>query len=66
MRFEALPLDVRQTIERAACRFLVEKGYVSLDEACQSLDLTLPDLWNRMLREAGLPESDPPAFSPFS
>jgi hypothetical protein len=29
------------------------------------LDLTLPDLWSRILEEAGLPESDPPAFAPF-
>lgn len=65
MRFEDLPPHVRRAIERAACRFLVANRYVSLDEACQSLDVTLPDLWNRILQDAGLPESDPPAFSPF-
>jgi len=44
----------------------VKRGYVSLDEACQTLDLTLPDLWRQILQDAGLPESDPPAFSPFA
>lgn len=66
MRFEDLPPEERYQIERAACRFLVVHRYVSLDEACQTLDLTLPDLWQRILRDAGLPESDPPAFAPFS
>jgi hypothetical protein len=66
MRFEELPLEVRHDIERAACRFLVVHRYVSLDEACQTLDLTLPDLWQRILQDAGLPESDPPVFALFS
>ncbi len=66
MRFEDLPPDVRHDIERAACRFLLEHGYISLDEACQTLDLTLPDLWYHILCEAGLPESEPPAFAPFA
>lgn len=65
MRFEQLALEARRAVERAACRFLIENRYVSLDEACQHLDLTLPDLWSRILREAGLPDSEPPAFSPF-
>ena len=66
MRFEDLPPDTRQAAERAACRFLLTNGYVSLDEAGLTLGLTLPDLWSRILREAGLPESDPPVFSPFA
>ena len=65
MRFEDLPLSVRHDIEQAASRFLVARCYISLDEACQTLDLTLPDLWHRILKEAGLPESDPPTFAPF-
>ncbi|MFO7641112.1 MAG: hypothetical protein R6X17_07540 [Candidatus Competibacteraceae bacterium] len=65
MRFEDLPLNDRQQAESAACRFLVQHRYVSLDEACQTQDLTLPDLWDRIMRDAGLPECDPPAFSPF-
>ena len=65
MRFEELAPDVRYRIERAASRFLVANRYVSLDDACQSLNLALPDLWSRILEEAGLPESDPPAFAPF-
>lgn len=66
MRFEDLPQEERYQIERAACRFLVAHRYVSLDEACETLNLTLPDLWNHILQEAGLPESDPPAFAPFA
>ena len=66
MRFEDLPPESRQAAERAACRFLVQNRYVSLDEACQTRDLTLPDLWSQILQEAGLPDSEPPAFSPFA
>jgi hypothetical protein len=65
MRFEDLPPEARHEVERVASRFLVANRYISLDEACQTLDLTLPDLWERILRQAGLPESDPPAFAPF-
>ena len=66
MRFEDLPPDARHAAERAACRFLVKNGSVSLDEAGQTRDLTLPDLWSSILQEAGLPDSDPPVFSPFA
>jgi hypothetical protein len=66
MRFEDLPPESRQAAERAACRFLMQHHYVSLDEACQQQDLTLPDLWSQILQEAGLPDSEPPAFSPFA
>lgn len=65
MRFEELPLETRHQAERAACRFLLQQGYVSLDEACQALDLTLPELWPRIQQGAALPESDPPVFTPF-
>lgn len=64
MRFEELPSETRHASERAASRFLVAHCYISLDEACQTLELTLPDLWNRILQAANLPESEPPAFSP--
>lgn len=66
MRFEDLPPDTRYAVERAVSRFLVENCYVSLDEACQTRDLPLPDLWSEILKTAGLPDSDPPAFSPFA
>ncbi len=66
MRFEDLPLNDRREAESAVCRFLVRHRYISLDEACQTQDLTLPALWDRILREAGLPECEPPAFSPFA
>ena len=65
-RFEDLPLDTRHDAERAACRFLLQNRYVSLDEACQDRHLTLDELWSRILREAGLPDCDLPAFSPFA
>jgi len=64
-RFEELPLGTRHDAERAACRFLVEHRYVSLDEACQDRGLTLAELWSRVLREADLPDCDPPCFAPF-
>lgn len=65
MRFEDLPMDIRHEVERAACRFLVAHRCVSLVEACEMLELELPNLWSRILQEAGLPESDPPNFVPF-
>ena len=66
MRFEDLPLNDRHAAEIAASRFLGRHRYVSLDEACQECGQTLPDLWSRILQEAGLPDSEPPAFSPFA
>lgn len=66
MRFEDLPPNLRHDAERAACRFLVNHRYVSLDEACQDRDQTLPELWDQILREASLPACDPPAFAPFA
>lgn len=66
MRFEDLPPDTRYAVERVACRFLVENDYVSLEEACQTRDLTLPDLWSQILQAAGLPDCEPPVFSPFA
>lgn len=65
MRFEDLPSNDRYAAESAASRFLGRNDYVSLDEACQTLDLTLPQLWSRIMGEVGLPDCDPPAFSPF-
>lgn len=65
-RFEDLPLQTRHAAEWAACRFLLRHRYVSLDEACQERNLTLAELWSLILREAGLPDCDPPAFSPFA
>lgn len=66
MRFEDLPLNDRHTAASAASRFLVRHRYVSLDEACQTLDLTLPQLWSQIMGESGLPDCDPPAFAPFA
>ncbi|MCO5759908.1 MAG: hypothetical protein NHG36_00130 [Chromatiaceae bacterium] len=66
MRFEDLPPDRRHDAERTACRFLVTQGYVSLDEACQARETTLPQLWEQILREAGVPDCDPPVFTPFA
>ncbi|MDG4550827.1 MAG: hypothetical protein P9F19_08510 [Candidatus Contendobacter sp.] len=65
MRFEDLPLNDRHATATAASRFLARHRYVSLDEACQTLDLTLAQLWSRIMEEAGLPDCDPPTFTPF-
>ena len=66
MRFEELPLNDRHAAESAASRFLVQYRFVSLDEACLTLDLTLPELWSRIMRDDRLPDCDPPTFSPFA
>ena len=66
MRFEDLPLSDRHAAESTASRFLARQGYVSLDEACETLDLTLSELWSRLMRDAGLPDCDPPTFAPFA
>jgi hypothetical protein len=44
----------------------MQNQYVSLDDACQTLGLMLPELWSRIQRDAGLPDSEPPVFSPFA
>lgn len=64
--FEDLPPDTRHDAERAACRFLMQNRYVSFDEACEDRKLTLPELWSAIMREAGLPDSDPPVFACFA
>ena len=66
MRFEELPLPDRYAAESAASRFLARHRYISLDEACQTLDLTLPQLWSQIMRDRGLPDCDPPVFAPFA
>jgi hypothetical protein len=66
MRFEDLPPETRAAIEQAVQHFLAKNCYVSLDEASQERDLLLPDLWQHILEDAGLPDSEPPAFSPFA
>lgn len=65
-RFENLPPDLRHEAGRAACRFLLQNRYISLDEACEDRNLTLPDLWSLILRDAGLPDCDPPGFALFT
>ncbi|HPE71440.1 MAG TPA: hypothetical protein PK018_04565 [Candidatus Competibacter sp.] len=66
MRFEDLPPETRAALEQAVRQFLRENHSVSLDEAGQERGLPLPDLWRWILAEAGLPDSDPPDFSPFA
>lgn len=66
MRFEDLPPNDRHAAEVAASRFLVRNRYISLDDACQTLDLPLPQLWSQIMTEGGLPDCDPPAFAPFA
>lgn len=64
MRFEDLPLADRTAAARAASQFLLNNDYVSLMEACEALDLTLPELWDKIMAEAGLPACELPAFAP--
>jgi hypothetical protein len=66
MRFEDLSLETRAAIEQAVRQFLIDHDFVSLDEASQERGLLPPDLWQHILEDAGLPDIDPPAFSPFA
>lgn len=66
MRFEDLPPETRAAIEQAVRQFLIDTDFVRLDEASQERGLPLPDLWSQIVQDAGLPDSDPPAFSPFA
>ena len=62
-RFDDLLLAERTAAARAACQFLLKNDYVSLDEACQTLNLTLQELWDKIMQEAGLPLCEVPAFA---
>jgi len=64
MRFEDLAPADRTAAARAASQFLLNNDYVSLPEACEALDLTLPELWDKIMAEAGLPACEPPSFAP--
>ena len=64
MRFEDLPLADRTAAARAASQFLLKNDYISLPEAGEALDLTMAQLWDKIMAEAGLPACELPAFAP--
>lgn len=63
MRFEDMDMEARTAAARAASRFLIDFEYVSMDEACGDRGLTLQQLWDLMMAEAGLPRCDVPEFA---
>ena len=63
MRYDDLPVAARTAAARAANQFLQKHNYVSLTEACQTLDLPLQALWDNIMEEAGLPACDVPSFA---
>ena len=65
MRFEDLSADARTEAARAAREFMQKNGYISLMEACEALNLTLQQLWDSIMEEAGLPACEAPAFAAF-
>ena len=56
-------VDRVQRRRPAASRFLLDNGYVSLEEACLARDVTMEMLWAAILDEAGLPPCTVPAFA---
>jgi hypothetical protein len=65
MRFEDLDAPERTAALAAAREFMQKNDYTSLPEACEALGMPLPDLWEKIVSEAGLPPCDAPVFSSF-
>lgn len=63
MQYDAMSPGARATAARAASRFLLDNDYVSLEEAGEALDLTLQQVWDRIMEEAGLPACELPSFA---
>ena len=62
MRYDSMEPQARTKAARAASQFLLENDYVSLQEACEALGLTLQGLWDKIMAEAGLPACEAPTF----
>ena len=60
--FEDLSPADRAAAARAASQFLLENDYASIDEACQDLEVSHQQLWDRVMDFAGLPACQIPAF----
>jgi hypothetical protein len=61
-KFDDLPPNQRAEMARAASQFLLGNDYVSMDEACEALNMTLQEVWDKILDEANLPRCEHPGF----
>ncbi len=62
MKYDSMEPQARAKAARAAAQFLLENDYVSLQEACEALDLSLQGVWDKIMAEAGLPACEAPTF----
>ena len=62
IKFDDLPPEQRAEMARAASQFLLVHDYVSMDEACEALNMTLQEVWDKILDEAKLPRCEHPGF----
>ena len=63
MQYDTMSPAARATAARAASQFLLKHDFVSLEEAGEALELTLQQLWDRIMEEAGLPACEVPSFA---
>jgi hypothetical protein len=61
--FENLSPEDRASAASAACQFLLRNEYVSLQQAADMRGISMQDLWNDIMADAGLPVSDLPVFA---
>ena len=62
MKYDNMEPQDRARAARAAAQFLLKNDYVSLQEASEVLGLSLQELWDKIMAEAGLPACEAPTF----
>ena len=65
MNYDGMGPAGRTKAAHAVARFLLENDYASLQEACEALELSPQDLWDRILAESSLPPCEISTFAPF-
>ncbi len=55
-------LNLEKRASKAMVTFLTDSGFVNLAEACEDLGLEPQELWNQIMREAGVPEHEMPVM----
>ncbi len=60
MKYDDLSAAEQARVARAAGDFLRFGGHKNLAAACEDLGMEPVELWNQIMREAGIPEHEPP------
>ena len=62
LSIQAERADLEAKASKAVYIFLADGGYKNLAEASDDLGLTLQELWDLAMDEAGIPRHEPPAM----